>query len=138
MKTPRIWKRTRLIISPAFQWSIILKTVLFTIIITTLFAWFTFYFLWKNSIANGHLSQISLLYQPELWIGWAVCLLLSVLLVGLVLLKLTHRIAGQMYRFEKALDQVIEGNSIKAVFTRKGDYFHEFQAGLNHYLNMEN
>ena len=138
MRTPKIWKRTKLIICPAFQWSIILRTIIFTIIVTMLFTWFTFYFLWKSSITNGNLSQIALLYQPGLWVGWGICLLLSILIVGLVLLKLTHRVAGQMYRFEKTIDQVLKGNGVKAVFTRREDYFHEFEADLNRYLNMEN
>jgi hypothetical protein len=43
-----------------------------------------------------------------------------------------------MYRFEKVIDQALKGNGVKAVFTRKDDYFHEFEAGFNSYLNIEN
>ncbi len=138
MKEKDIWKKRRLIVSPAFQWSIVLKITLFTIVVSALFGWFSFYFLWKSSISQGNLTQVEMLYQPGLWIGWAGCMLLCIFIVSLILLKITHRIAGQMYRFEKALDAEICGERFSPVHTRKDDYFHEFEADLNRYLNKEN
>ena len=138
MKRMNDWKRRRLIVSPEFQWPIALKALLLAVLVSGLFAWSTFYFMWKSAISSGNLSLVSVLFQPGLWIGWGICLLGCLILSGFFLLKLTQRVAGQMHRFEKTLDQVLSGNGGKAIYTRKADYFHDFEACLNRYLNLEN
>jgi magnesium-transporting ATPase (P-type) len=138
MKEKRPWKRRKLIVSPSFQWGIVLKIVILTSLVTALFTWSVFYLIWKQSLSSGNLSIIQLLYQPGLWVGLGICLLMSLAVSTVVLLKMTHRIAGQLYRFEKALDQLICGERIHPVLTRKDDYFHDFEAELNRLLDREN
>ena len=138
MKRTKDWKRRQLIVSPEFQWPIVLKALLLAIVVSALFAWSTFYFMWKSAISSGNLSLVSVLFQPGLWIGWGICLLACLILSCFFLLKFTQRVAGQMYRFEKTLDQVLRGNGGKAICTRKSDYFHDFEAHLNRHLNLEN
>lgn len=84
------------------------------------------------------MTLVATLYQPALWIGWGICLAGSLLLSGWLLLKTTHRVAGQVYRFERTLDQVISGDHGQMISTRKNDYFHDFEANLNRHLNLEN
>ena len=138
MDEEKLWRRSRLVVAPAIQWGIKHKTILATVIVSGVFAWFTFYLFWRNSIADGNLSQVALLYRPELWIGWAITVLICILIVSLILMKTTHRIAGQMYRFEKTLDQMICGDTFKPIYTRKNDYFHELEDDLNRYLGGHN
>ncbi|MCX6639786.1 MAG: hypothetical protein NTW14_04805 [bacterium] len=125
------WKRQRWIITPGFQWPIVIKTVIIAAIAATFFTWSTFYFFWTSLLHSGHPSLIPLLYQPALWVGWSVCLLLCLTLSALIMIRVTHRVAGQMYRFESELDHIIEGQNPRAVHTRKDDYFHDFEAVLN-------
>lgn len=136
MEKPIAWKRKRLVISPKFQWPIILKTLIFTVLVSGVSGWSIFYFLWKSSLSSGNPSLVGALFQPGLWIGWTICLLVCLFVSALMVMKLTHRIAGQMYRFEKAVDMVLGGGKFKDIRTRKNDYFHEFGAELNRYLNQ--
>ena len=138
MKESKVWNRRRLIVSPGFQWPVILKILLLSALVSGLFAWATFYFLWKGSLSSGNLHLLSVLQQPGLWIGWGICLLSGLLITGVMLLKVTQRVAGQMYRFEKTLDQVLGGNGARPIISRKDDYFHELETDLNRYLNLEN
>ncbi len=45
--------------------------------------------------------------------------------------KLTHRLAGPMYRFHKTVKSLAAGESVKPIKLRKGDFWQEFAADFN-------
>lgn len=138
MRSSHLWKRKKLVVSPAFQWGIVIKIVILAALVTGLFTWTAFYFVWKKSLGTGNISFLEVLYEPGLWVGLTLCLLLSLAISAYILLKVTHRIAGQLYRFEQAIDGMVCGDTVHPVFTRKDDYFHDFEAELNRLINKEN
>lgn len=138
MKKAGFWRRKQYLVLPSFQLPIILKTIVVCLFVSALFGWSTFYFLWRSSISSGNPSLTAALFEPSLWIGWGICLVLCLIFSGWILLKITHRIAGQISRFEASMDKVLKGGKFQMIYTRQGDYFHDFENDLNHYLNQRN
>ncbi|MEX2288216.1 MAG: hypothetical protein WD648_14065 [Planctomycetaceae bacterium] len=74
----------------------------------------------------------SILHQ--MWQRYSLLVLVMFSLVPYFLydlIKLTHRFAGPMVRFENALHRAAQGESVKPIKLRKGDYWHEFADDLN-------
>jgi len=138
MNSENIWRRKQLIVAPRFQMNIVVKSIILTALVTGLFTWSVFYLVWKYSLDTGNVPLIGMLFESKLWIGLAVCLLAGLVLSAFLILKVTHRIAGQMYRFEKVLDQALCGDTVRPVLTRQDDYFHDFEAEMNRLLSREN
>ncbi len=134
MKKSSVWKRRQLVVSTRFQWPIVLKILAFTCLIVFFLAWSLFYLFWQSSLQSHNSALLESFYQREFWLSYALCLLICLAVSALVLLKTTHRVAGQMYRFEKTLDQVLAGENPGPILTRKSDYFHEFETELNAWL----
>ncbi len=132
-----VWKRRKWLIQPAFQWSIVLRVLLPTIIIAVVFAWNVYYFFWKSSVQRGEYSALQQVSQGDLWLWWALCLVVLLVIPVLIMIKTTHRIAGQMFRFERELDRVLSGGKAEPICTRSDDYFHEFEKDLNSCLLQE-
>lgn len=47
------------------------------------------------------------------------------------LMKLTHRVAGPLYRFETALRDFVRSGTLQTVRTRKGDLLNDFEQQFN-------
>jgi hypothetical protein len=124
-------KRRRWIVTPEFQVPIVIKTLIVAVVVVTFFTWSTFYFLWKSLLNTGHGYMIPLLYKPSIWIGLGICLIASLVFSAMLMVKVTHRVAGQMYRFENEIDHLISGQTPRPLKTREDDYFHDFEAVLN-------
>ena len=83
------------------------------------------------------------LQQPEaepqqlfetIFARYAPALIGSLVLLPFVLydaLKITHRIAGPIYRLRKAMGKILAGETVGAVRFRDGDYFHEIAEEFN-------
>jgi len=50
------------------------------------------------------------------------------------MIRMTHRIAGPLVRFQRALSEIAEGRPVDRVQIRKGDLLLEFQDEFNHFL----
>jgi hypothetical protein len=137
MAQSSVWKRRKWIIQPGFQWSVVLRVLLPTVIIAVFFAWNVYYFFWKSGMQRGEFTALQQISQGSLWFWWALCLAALLLIPVLIMIKTTHRIAGQMFRFERELDRVLSGKKAEPICTRSDDYFHEFEKDLNRCLLQE-
>lgn len=78
------------------------------------------------------------------FVGFVMISLIVAAAVGLtalaVLIYLSHRMAGPLYRFEKSLDEIANsGNLCYRIRLRKTDQFEELQNALNGFIrNMDN
>jgi len=50
------------------------------------------------------------------------------------MLKFSHRIAGPIYRFRRALEDHVSGGPLKAVSLRDGDLMGDFQGTFNEFV----
>ncbi len=134
MNPPRPWQRKQLIIVPSFQWSVVLRIMVIAVVIAVLFVWSLHYLTWRSLLQAGQTLDLTFKEQAELWLLWAAFLLGALSGSFLLLLQTTHRIAGQLSRFERALNMHLMGENTAPICTRRDDYFHELEKELNEYL----
>lgn len=132
-----VWKRRKWIIQPGFQWSIVVRVLLPTVFLSVFFAWNVYYFFWKSGVQRGEYPALQQISQGDLWIPWTLCLAVLLVIPVLIMIKTTHRVAGQMFRFERELDRVLSGGKAQPLCTRSDDYFHDFEKDLNNCLLQE-
>jgi methyl-accepting chemotaxis protein len=53
------------------------------------------------------------------------------MIVIVITLLVSHKIAGPMFRFEKDLEEISQGNLMKHIQTRQGDQFSSVAKNLN-------
>ncbi|MGE0377120.1 MAG: hypothetical protein AB7Q45_17050 [Planctomycetaceae bacterium] len=63
-----------------------------------------------------------------------VCALITLPIVVLDMMKLTHRVAGPIVRFQNTLRDLTAGKHVPSLQLRKGDLLTEFQDEFNKYL----
>ncbi len=69
---------------------------------------------------------------PAVLLTNAITLVLISAAAIFIVLLISHKIAGPMFRFEKDLLEIGEGNLAKKVFLRKKDQFTDMGESLNH------
>lgn len=132
MSRPSLYRR-KYIINPKFQLKVALGTFISIIIYSLVFGVVLFAPLFQElgsatTIAEqGIISEIILEFHSRFW----PALIIVSLLVGIQLIFLTHRVAGPIYRSEKYIRSLIDGNYDEVVTFREKDEFHEVAEGLN-------
>ena len=87
------------------------------------------------SYENYHLhlgTTPGILFKKILSIQW-VLIVFGGILVCFITLRLTHRVAGPFYRFEKALDEMIGGDISRTVTLREKDAGKELAEKINQF-----
>ena len=86
-----------------------------------------------SSFVNSKLTirSTSLAIMPSVIYTTFLTVCVLALLVGLLTLLVSHKIAGPMYRFEKDIQRVATGDLKSKIRIRKGDQFHEVAESLN-------
>jgi len=89
----------------------------------------------ENQLLNAYaiISNINVILGKRLGV-----LLLSVMVFAFVLgVYYLHRIAGPVYRIEKALREISEGKEIDTVYLRKKDFFKSLAETLNNVIKQQ-
>ena len=127
------FRRKRKLIKPAYQIKVTLTIVVSLIIYSVILGMLIFYPLWME------LQSASSIYEKEK-ISYAILSLHKVLwpavivislLVGIQVIFASHRVAGPIYRLEKTLEELINGNFSIRMRLRKGDEFKELEGVMN-------
>ena len=127
------FRRRNKMIKPRFQLKIAVTAVVFLVFYSLLLGAAVFYPLaadyssTTNATDKAHLASSALLIHEHLW----PAVLCTSVLVFLATILFSHRIAGPMYRFEKTVETLTEGNFSIRIKLRKRDEFHELADGLN-------
>lgn len=87
-----------------------------------------FYFLSKG--VSGGLSRIDPTFV-RLMIGMSVFVILFSLLMGLLSVVMTHRVAGAAWRLDQCIRRLSGGDLDVRITLRKGDYLHNLADSLN-------
>ncbi|TWI76714.1 hypothetical protein LZ24_00335 [Desulfobotulus alkaliphilus] len=125
-------RRRRFFVSPAFQlsltWRILLLMMLAVGITATIDAWFYLVFLDQRMMINVNMAYLNKF----------IAILLLVLIGGAVwTLRLTHRIAGPVYRIIRVLEKTGDHGKTK-VCLRKNDLLQELAQPVNATLALLN
>lgn len=140
MKT---YKRRNFFIKKDFQGKLILGYFLFVsagclffILLFTFFSSDTLTILYTNN--DLQLGQTPLMLLKKTLAAHGVFIVVGAILVVLGAMLLTHRIAGPLFRFEKALDNMQKGNLADTIHLRNKDEgkdlarkINDFNAGLS-------
>lgn len=126
MKQKMAYKRRNYFINKEFQGRYIFNYFVLAILGSFLFVG-VFSFFSSNTLSivyeNYHLQlgvTPEILLKKILSTQWLI-ILMGGLVVVIATLILTHRIAGPFYRFEKSLDEMIDGNISNKIVLRKKD-----------------
>lgn len=136
---PRPNRRKNYFIKKRFQMNFsskfILLIVLESILIVSLFLYIS-----ANTLTTGYLNSI-LRIEPTrdfFFVPFVLITLIVVLGISLagmiVFILLSHRIAGPLYRFEKVLEQLSEGDLTTVVHLRNTDQLLGFEKALNSFI----
>ncbi len=104
---------------------------------------------WVNYFIIGQYTMIDKMGEPheELSLGvitgmlstqWTAVILLyiaNVVLVGFLVMRYAHRVAGPVYRYERTLSGITIGSKKVCLQLRSGDYFPEVGQGIEKLCN---
>jgi nitrogen fixation/metabolism regulation signal transduction histidine kinase len=63
-----------------------------------------------------------------------VCLLLLVPVIAWDAIRFTHRLVGPMVRFRNTMQTIAEGETVRPIRLREGDYLTDLRDDFNHML----
>ena len=130
MSAARNHKRKKLFIDPVVQGAIIRRIMLHWVLsIGTIF----FFLFVMEMLLNGlHLSFGT--HMANIWQQYGlliVCLFCLMPVFAYDSIKLSHRFAGPMISFRRALRQLADGKDVRAVRFRDGDFWQPMADELN-------
>ncbi|MCA8943165.1 MAG: hypothetical protein KDB80_11450 [Planctomycetes bacterium] len=130
---PQDFKRKILLIDKTLQARII-KSIAWPcgialIIASTLLCMFCFDLVTEAFEANVELPSVT-----PLMITAGACLIGTLGLVAYNALKISHRVAGPLYRMRAVMDEIRDGKSDARIRIRPADYLQEFADDLNAFL----
>ena len=132
MKSKRALRRNK-VIKPRFQLQMAAAAVVFLILYSLVLGAAIFYPLASDFSSTEDVDYKAQLAFTALRIHeslWPALIAISALaFIGTVLFS--HRIAGPMYRFEKSVESLCNGDFSIRIKLRKRDEFHDFAENLN-------
>ena len=135
-----VYKRSNFIVNPRFQLKFSAYVAILVFVSSIIYP-FTIYDLMESFIGymserapelSGQLKdkQTSLIFILSIWqLGFT-----TLVFIGCIFFS--HKIAGPMYKLQKFLMSIRDGEARGTLFFRKGDYFHEVADDLNDTFEM--
>jgi len=130
------YKRRNYFIDKAFQSEFILKFCGLVILGSALFG-IILYMFSKNALTTSFENSRLVIKStadyifPGLLFGGLLVAVLTAVTAGLVVMFMTHRIAGPMYRFEKHINEIGSGKLYSDLKIRQKDQFQNMAGVLN-------
>jgi len=136
------YKRSIYLVNPKFQLSFSFKICLLVFISSLIYP-FTIYDLLTNfiSFAAQKSPELAQQFQDK---RQALIVILSLwqlgftVLVFIICIFISHKIAGPLYKLQKFFQSYREGNSLGQLYFRKGDYFPELAEDYNDTIEFVN
>lgn len=135
--------RTRqiILINRSFQFKLIIKFILVNLLVMVLFGISLYFFL--NSELDSNLRSAHVTYKNLKEMLLPIILTLSVLnilvssiIISIFVMYASHKIAGPMYRFNAALNDICEKNLNTFASVREGDQLYECSDSLKKLISM--
>lgn len=136
MQTQRPYKRRRFFIKKEYQTYFILKFVLLVLaggVLSTLLLLFLSHGTLTSTFHNSRLlvQKTALAILPSVILTNLVVLIIVGLATVFVVLYISHKIAGPLFRFEKDLNCIAEGDLRLRIRLREKDQFKDLAESLN-------
>lgn len=121
-------QRKQLLVKKKFQQTMILEVLLITFILVNLIVCTSYFII--ESVSETHTLKLYLAYSV------ASLEIIGFFIVYRYNLKVSHRIAGPVYRFESALQSLQEGDVSMEIRLRNKDEFQEIAAQFNKTVDL--
>jgi methyl-accepting chemotaxis protein len=137
------FKRRQLFISKGFQTRFILKFVLILVLSGAISIGLTL-FNTQGTLTSSFVDSKLVIQNTSVAIMPSVVYttLVTTFVVGLIVIMVTllvsHKIAGPVYRFEKDITRIAEGDLKNRIRIRKGDQFQALASSLNQMIDALN
>lgn len=134
-------RRHVVLINRTFQFKLIAKFILVNILITLLFCFFVYIFFNSEIEANLQTAHVTYTNIKNMLLPIVVAIsviniLISSIIIFIFVLFASHKIAGPMFRFNKALKQISNGNFKTLTSIREDDQLYECSATLKDMVNV--
>lgn len=93
----------------------------------------------ENGLSEDHIFfQFISKQRTDIFIFFTITYISSLILFLYISFKISHKVAGPLYRLNEHLKEVVETGSLKEIKFRKGDYFMEIQDNFNKMVERTN
>jgi hypothetical protein len=135
------FKRTRLWVDTPFQLRLLAATALY-FVVYTVFVWHIGFVIdtLRTCLGQGPMKAFSAAYAEYFWKQWPLILtfFLTTPLFLYDLLKLSHRVAGPLYRCRRVMLEMASGKAVPEFKPRKHDLMRELFAAFNSLITAWN
>jgi hypothetical protein len=116
-----------------------LKLIVAAIVAVMIVVAITFYATFHLTLSTAQLGRYAEARLGEVfaWMNWLLvveCVVFA-LIGGFLSLKLTHKVAGPLYRMEKMIQEAIAKGTAEEIKIRQGDELHNLVTELNSLIN---
>ena len=132
-------RRRNYFIKKGFQFNFALKFMVLILLEAALIAGL-FMQISGNTLTTGYANSKLTIESTRNFFLWPVLLIVLITAIGIglagmaIFILLSHRIAGPLYRFEKDLGDMGNGDLTKRIFLRKTDQLTEVKEALNKFI----
>jgi methyl-accepting chemotaxis protein len=134
IKALAFYKRSVFLINPSFQLKFSLIVCSVILISTMIYPVIIYDFFQMVLATNPSASKNVEAAQSDLIFYLVVVQLVITLLVFLIFIFFTHKIAGPLYKLKNHLSDIREGNAITPLTFRTGDYFEDVAEEVSLFL----
>jgi signal transduction histidine kinase len=133
-------RRKTVLINKRFQLALIAKFLLVNVFILTLFGLFLYFFFNSEIEANLYSAHVVYHNMKDMLLPIIITLsllniLISSVIITLFVLFASFRIAGPLYRFNAAINEINQGNLKPLLTLREKDELYPFSESLRYMVN---
>ena len=127
--------RAKYLINKRLQLGLTFRFVALTILFSAFMGFEVYITIWP--VVSGSIPEPLMdLVKYQIFFRLAIFLIpISFVITGFSII-VTHRVAGPIYRLEKTLDELIQGEDVGYIRLRKHDELKDFAAKLNEVIRM--
>ena len=130
MAKQRRYVRKHYLVKKRFQLGITLKIFVALLVVAFIVGWTIYYSIWSTVL--GELGQEKLVLVHRAITGQLILrLVLLVVAIAILSVFVSHKMAGPILRFERALRQLSQGEKVEKIRLRPGDSFKELASEIN-------
>lgn len=135
-------RRKKLLINPKFQWEILTYFTIMNLMVLSVIYIVNIYALYQagSSLDVGadpsQFLNYLRMHQQKFNITFFIGALFTTALIYILGFNISNKIAGPVYKIEKSIDAIINGQVAEKISFRKGDYFPELAEKVNQLIEF--
>ncbi len=122
--------RKRYLLKKRFQLGLTLKVFIALLAVALIAGWTIYYSIW-STILNEFGQEKLVLVHRAITIKLIIGLALMIVAISILSIFASHKMAGPMFKFERTLRQLSQGDMVEKIRLRRGDSFKELASEIN-------